>query len=159
MDLWEECRIWQAMMERWKWRIFMKVQLGKAEELSAMKKIDWLKDGVNVAVLSASMCCVYVLTLVRIVLDFKFQLPGVGLHSVHVALHVLLILFMSIFKLDEFLLKKTQKQTKTKALGPAHKNTQECNLLCQGSNGGENNWANVIWWFCFCIKTNSNINE
>lgn len=57
----------------------------------------------------AHPCAVYVLTLICIVLDFKFQLPGVGLHSVHVALHVLLILFMSIFKLDEFLLKKNKK--------------------------------------------------
>lgn len=57
------------------------------------------------------MCCVHVLTLVGIVLDFKFQLPGVGLHSVHVALHVLLILFMSIFELDEFLLKKKITQS------------------------------------------------
>lgn len=62
------------------------------------------------------MCCVDVLTLVRIVLDFKFQLPGVGLHSVHVTLQVLLILFMGIFKLDEFLLKK-------KARGQTHANT------------------------------------
>lgn len=64
------------------------------------------------------MCCVYVLTLVGIVLDFKFQLPGVGLHSVHVALHVLLILFMSIFKLDEFLLKKNKQKH-----GGQHTNT------------------------------------
>lgn len=69
------------------------------------------------------MCFVYFLTLVRIVLNFKFQLPGVGLHSVHVALQVLLILFMSIFKLDEFLLQKKKK----KARWQTH--TQECNLL------------------------------
>lgn len=60
------------------------------------------------------MCCVYILTLVGIVLDFQLQLSGVGLHSVHMALQVLLILLMSIFKLDEFLLKKstsTQQHT------------------------------------------------
>lgn len=54
----------------------------------------------------------YILTLVCIVLDFKFQLPGVGLHSVHVALQVLLILLMSIFKLDEFLFKMQKEKNK-----------------------------------------------
>lgn len=52
------------------------------------------------------MCWVNVLTLVCIVLDFKFQLPRVRLHSVHMALKILLVLLVNIFKLDEFLLKK-----------------------------------------------------
>lgn len=48
---------------------------------------------------------VSVLTLVCVVLDLEFQLPGVGLHSVHMVLQVLLILFVSVLKLDELLLR------------------------------------------------------
>lgn len=80
---------------------FTKARLGTAEE-RALEMADWFKDGMNVE----SVCWVDVLTLVRIVLDFKLQLPGVGLHSVHVALQVLLVLLMSVFKLDEFLPKQ-----------------------------------------------------
>lgn len=47
--------------------------------------------------------CVFLLTLVCIVLDFELQLAGVGLHPVHMALQVLLLLLMSVFKFDELL--------------------------------------------------------
>lgn len=57
--------------------------------------------------------CVRALTLVRIVLDLELQLSGVGLHSVHMVLQVLLLLFMSVFKLNELLLRDTQTHTET----------------------------------------------
>lgn len=88
------------------------------------------------------MCCVYVLTLVCIVLDFKLQLSGVGLHSVHMALQVLLILLMSIFKLDEFLLRKK------------HKHTQEdsMSVLCAIKGGFVSNDKKYISFFLYNHK-------
>ena len=59
---------------------------------------------------------VFVLTLVCVVLDLEFQLPGVGLHSVHVVLQVLLLLFMSVLELNELLLRDTETQTYTQGL-------------------------------------------
>lgn len=56
---------------------------------------------------------VFVLTLVCVVLDLEFQLPGVGLHSVHVVLQILLVLFMGVLKLNELLLGDTETQTHT----------------------------------------------
>lgn len=66
--------------------------------------------------------CVDVLTLVHIVLDFQFQLPRMGLHSVHIVLQVLLILLVSVLELYELLLRNVRthtqkhKQTHTKSL-------------------------------------------
>lgn len=51
---------------------------------------------------------VCVLTLVCIVLDLELQLPRVGLHPVHHILQVLLILLMSVLKLNELLLRRRQ---------------------------------------------------
>lgn len=51
------------------------------------------------------------LTLVSVVLDLEFKLPRVGLHSVHMALQVFLLLFVRVLKLNELLLVDTDRQT------------------------------------------------
>lgn len=55
-------------------------------------------------------CARCALTLVYVVLDFELQLPGVGLHPVHVVLQVLLVLFVSVLKLYELLHTRTHTQ-------------------------------------------------
>jgi hypothetical protein len=48
--------------------------------------------------------------LVCIVLDLELKLAGVGLHSAHIVLKVLLLLLLTVLKLHELLLRDTQRE-------------------------------------------------
>lgn len=69
--------------------------------LTDMEDFFWKHVHNNIS--ACAWMCVFLLTLVCIVLDFELQLAGVGLHPVHMALQVLLLLLMSVFKFDELL--------------------------------------------------------